>query len=82
MNGIGYGFFIPIFFVVSGAGIDPSAVAKYPLVLVAFIVMLLLVRALPIYISMGMNPETKDIDSSGRATVALYWRRRCRLSLR
>lgn len=72
LNGIGYGFFIPLFFIVSGMGINPAAVAQNPLILIAFIVMLLLVRALPIYIGMSLTPQTKDMQPESRATVALY----------
>ena len=72
LNGIGYGFFIPLFFVVSGMAINPMAVAEYPLLLVLFIVALLLVRALPIYVALRISPETRDMDSHSRATVAFY----------
>lgn len=72
LNGIGYGFFIPLFFVVSGMAINPMAVAEYPLLLVLFIVALLLVRALPIYVALRISPETRDMDGHSRATVALY----------
>ena len=72
LNGIGYGFFIPLFFVVSGMGIDPQAVVERPGPLFLFIGMLLLVRALPIYNALRLNPDTRDMDPSARATVALY----------
>lgn len=72
LNGIGYGFFIPLFFVVSGMAINPMAIAEYPLLLVLFIVALLLVRALPIYVTLRISPETRDMDGHSRATVALY----------
>lgn len=72
LNGIGYGFFIPLFFIVSGMGVNPAAVAANPLPLLAFIGLLLVVRALPIYISLGLNPETRTMDAPSRATVALY----------
>lgn len=72
LNGIGYGFFIPLFFIVSGMGVDPAAVAREPLALLAFIGLLLVVRALPIYLSLGLNPDTRSMDAPTRATVALY----------
>lgn len=72
LNGIGYGFFIPLFFIVSGMGIDPMAIIQEPLLLVVFIITLLLVRALPIYISLKVSSDTKDMDQSSRATIALY----------
>lgn len=72
LNGIGYGFFIPLFFVVSGMAINPMAVAEYPLLFVLFIVALLLVRALPIYVALRISPETRDMDGHSRATIAFY----------
>lgn len=72
LNGIGYGFFVPLFFVVSGMAIDPMAVAAYPLMLVLFIAALLAVRALPIFFALRIAPETRDMDTHGRATIALY----------
>ena len=47
LEGVGYGFLIPVFFVVSGAAINVRAVAGRPALLVAFIVMLMLIRAVP-----------------------------------
>ena len=48
LEGVGYGFLIPVFFVVSGAAINVRAVAGRPALLVAFIVMLMLIRAVPV----------------------------------
>ena len=72
LNGIGYGFFIPLFFIVSGTKIDPAAVAQSPLLLVLFIAMLLLVRGLPVFISLGIRKDARDTPPQERATVALY----------
>ncbi len=64
LNGIGYGFFIPLFFIVSGMAINPMAVAEYPLLLVLFIVALLAVRALPdIRRPCAFHPETRDMTA-------------------
>ena len=51
LEGLAYGLLIPIFFVVSGMAIDPSAVAAEPLVLLAFVLLILLVRGVPVYIA-------------------------------
>lgn len=72
LNGIGYGFFIPLFFIVSGAKINPAAVLQQPLMLVLFIVMLLLVRGLPIFVSLTNREDTKELPMQSRATIALY----------
>ena len=74
LNAIGYGFLIPLFFVVSGARIDLSAVAGNPALLVGFIAMLVLVRALPIFVSMARDkdPQVDALKAHGHATVAVY----------
>lgn len=72
LDGIGYGFLIPIFFVVSGSNIDMSAVGSHLGMLVFFIVCLLLVRALPIYVALSTSKETSTMSSQGRAATAFY----------
>lgn len=72
LKSIGYGFFIPLFFIVSGMAINPVAVTEYPLLLVLFVIALLLVRALPIFFALRIFKETKYMDRFGRATIALY----------
>jgi Kef-type K+ transport system membrane component KefB len=47
LDAVGYGFFIPVFFVSSGMALDVDSIAKSPLRLLAFFVLLLLVRGLP-----------------------------------
>ncbi|MFR4802267.1 MAG: cation:proton antiporter [Eggerthellaceae bacterium] len=65
LNAIGYGFLIPLFFVISGAKIDLLAVAENPLLLVGFIAMLVLIRAVPIFLSMryDKDPEVANWES-------------------
>lgn len=72
LNGMGYGFFIPLFFIVSGMGIDPRAIGAQPLLLVLFICALLVVRALPIIVSLRIDPETRPLSMKQRISVALY----------
>ncbi len=72
LEAIGNGFLIPLFFVVSGAGIDLLAISANPLKLVAFIVLLVIVRFVPIMISLRMSHETRDMHWSERITVAFY----------
>ena len=55
LEGVGYGFLIPVFFVVSGAAINVRAVAGRPALLVAFIVMLMLIRAVPVYVALSLD---------------------------
>jgi Kef-type K+ transport system membrane component KefB len=47
LDAIGYGFFIPLFFVASGMGLDVRSIAEAPARLLAFFVLLLLVRGVP-----------------------------------
>ena len=72
LDGLAYGFLIPVFFTVSGAKIDLTAVVSQPVLLAGFIVALLLIRTIPIVVAMGACPLTRDITSHGRLTVALY----------
>lgn len=72
LDGIAYGFLIPVFFVVSGAKIDLAAVAAQPLLLIGFILALLLIRAVPIYVALSTGKDTRDMSRPGRLSVALY----------
>lgn len=47
LDAIGYGFFIPIFFVAAGMGLDLASIGRSPGRVLAFLALLLLVRGLP-----------------------------------
>jgi Kef-type K+ transport system membrane component KefB len=47
LEAVGYGIFIPLFFVASGMGLDIKSIAANPLRLVVFAALLLVVRGLP-----------------------------------
>jgi Kef-type K+ transport system membrane component KefB len=47
LEAVGYGVFIPVFFVSSGMSLDIRSVVHTPLRLVVFVVLLLVVRGLP-----------------------------------
>lgn len=73
LEGMAYGLFIPLFFVVSGAKIDVMAVFDQPLLLVTFILLLLLVRAAPIFIALSIGKEERArLCVHERLTVSLY----------
>ncbi|MDO5721133.1 MAG: cation:proton antiporter [Actinomycetaceae bacterium] len=72
LDGLAYGFMIPLFFVTSGAAIDPAAVGEQPLALVGFVVLLLGVRAIPVFVSTYLPSIRDDFTSRERVTVALY----------
>ena len=61
-----------MFFVVSGAAINVRAVAGRPALLVAFIVMLMLIRAVPVYVALSLDKRENPLSSHHRVTVALY----------
>lgn len=73
INGTAYGFFIPLFFIVSGAGIDLSAVTQMPGLLIMFIVALVAVRAVPIIVSLSLEKdEAQRLSMHNRISVAFY----------
>lgn len=47
LDTVGYGFFIPIFFISSGMGLDLTSIGENPLRMVVFFSLLLLVRGPP-----------------------------------
>jgi len=47
LDAVGYGFFIPVFFVASGMNLDVKSIIEAPLRLLVFFVLLLVVRGLP-----------------------------------
>ncbi len=47
LDAVGYGFFIPVFFVSSGMGLDLQSIAENPARLIVFFLLLLAVRGLP-----------------------------------
>lgn len=72
LDGISYGFLIPVFFCASGAKIDVSAVFGRPALLVGFIVALLAIRALPIVVALRLDPASRDMTANDRLTTAFY----------
>ena len=69
----GFSFLIPLFFVVSGMGINPAAVTANPLGLIAVVVGILLVRGLPVFLAeMFFNTASGLETKNERAQLALY----------
>ena len=69
LDAIGYGFLIPIFFIVAGMRFDVSALWASPLVpvqLIALLVLLVLVRGAPVLL------YKEDLSPSDRLPFALY----------
>jgi Kef-type K+ transport system membrane component KefB len=72
LEGIGNGFLVPVFFVVSGASINLAAATARPLLLLGFMALLLLVRALPVGVALSVSPETRDLTAAERLSVSIY----------
>ena len=61
LDAVGYGFFIPVFFVASGMALDVQSIARNPLRLLVFFVLLLVVRGLPQYVLYRFAmPDTRE----------------------
>ena len=72
LDGIGFGFLIPLFFIVSGCKIDLSAIAADPATLIRFIVLLIGIRAVPVAISLALGKTRSTYTVHERASIALY----------
>ena len=72
LEGVGHGFLIPVFFVVSGASIDVKAVVANPALLITFIIMLL-VHAVPIFVATTLDHRVNPLDPQDKLTVSLYF---------
>ncbi|MFI1464177.1 cation:proton antiporter [Nocardia carnea] len=70
---IGYGVLIPIFFVASGMGIDPAAVAAEPLMWVLFVVAIGVARGSTVWLSERFVPHGANLEHPHeRVQLALY----------
>ena len=63
LDAVGYGFFIPVFFVGSGMSIDVASIVEAPARLLIFLVLLLAVRGLPVLVvyrkALEIRPRTQ-----------------------
>ena len=68
VEGIAFGVFIPIFFIVSGARLDVDSIVENPTLLLLFFVLLLIVRGIPqFFLYRRAIPQAKE-----RAGYSLY----------
>jgi Kef-type K+ transport system membrane component KefB len=68
VEGIAFGVFIPIFFIVSGARLDVDSIVENPSLLLIFFVLLLIVRGIPqFFLYRRAIPQAKE-----RAGYSLY----------
>lgn len=69
---IGNSFFIPLFFVVSGMGVNLMAAVEDPGLLVAYMLLLLLVRGCVVGVSLYVFPETRSMSLGEKVSASLY----------
>jgi Kef-type K+ transport system membrane component KefB len=62
LDGVGYGFLIPVFFVVSGMGIDPAVFVQRPGVVLFVFASILVVRGGPVYLLFGHLPGRERVQ--------------------
>ena len=72
LEGLAFGFLIPIFFITSGMAIDVSAVAAKPVVLLAFLLLIIVVRGVPVFIATKFEKIEPPFSARESAQVALY----------
>lgn len=72
IQAVANGFFIPVTFVLSGCGVDLVQGLSEPLVILGFIGLLVLVRGVPTFVSVTLDPETRSLSAARRVVVALY----------
>jgi Kef-type K+ transport system membrane component KefB len=66
LDAVGYGFFIPVFFVTSGMSLDLQSIIESPARLVVFFVLFLVVRGLP-----ALLFYRRDLPMRGRVQMML-----------
>jgi Kef-type K+ transport system membrane component KefB len=66
LDAVGYGFFIPVFFVTSGMSLDLQSIIESPVRLVVFFVLFLVVRGLP-----ALLFYRRDLPMRGRVQMML-----------
>jgi Kef-type K+ transport system membrane component KefB len=72
LDAVGYGFFIPIFFVYSGMRLDVDAIAEAPLRVVLFFGLMLAVRGLPaLLVYRGALPARQRVQTALITATAL-----------
>ncbi|GAB2667241.1 cation:proton antiporter [Nocardia goodfellowii] len=73
LEAIGFGLLIPVFFVVSGMGIDISAVLSHPVLWASFVLSIAIARGLPVWLSERYVPHGANLPTAReRAQLALY----------
>ena len=71
LGGLAFGLLIPVFFITSGMAIDPAAVAKEPVALVAFVLLILVVRGGSVYVSTRLQRADGERAFDQRQSLAM-----------
>jgi Kef-type K+ transport system membrane component KefB len=71
LTGLAFGLLIPVFFITSGMAIDPSAVAREPGVLVAFVLLIVVVRGGAVYVATRTSREDGRAVFDNRESLAM-----------
>lgn len=72
LDGLAFGFLIPLFFITSGAAINVAAVMEVPWALVLVVFGLLVARAVPVFFATYFTVEADQYSTRERLTVAFY----------
>ncbi|MBV7362946.1 cation:proton antiporter [Actinomycetaceae bacterium TAE3-ERU4] len=73
LDGIGYGFFIPIFFITTGAKLDLKGITENPKMAIIFVGLLMIVRGLPVFITTFFELDSKPFTRIRQAIrIAIY----------
>jgi len=67
IDGLAFGFFVPLFFVTSGIGVDVATIVSHPERLAVFFVLIALIRGVPAYVIFR-----RDLDGNQARRLALY----------
>jgi Kef-type K+ transport system membrane component KefB len=73
LDGLAFGLLIPAFFITSGMSIDPIALVRDPLIMIAFVILILLLRGVPVFLSSWLtrDPVTLTRAFSTRDSVRI-----------
>jgi Kef-type K+ transport system membrane component KefB len=72
LEGIAFGLLIPVFFVTSGMGIDPDAIASRPAAFAAVIGLILLARGVPVLLATLRGRAGSGLSVREAGSVALF----------
>ena len=72
IEGMADGFLVPTFFVISGTNINLKAVSDNPALMFMFMAGLILVRTIPVFVSLTKSKETQDLTFAQQLSTSIY----------